>query len=561
MLKYQSQSQLSFFKTPFEQHLNENNRWVQLADNLAWDELVKMYNNKLCKGFGAPGIDARKVIGALIIKHKLCLSDRETIEMIKENVYMQYFVGLPSFSHEEIFHHTEFVYIRRRLSEVDFNSMTETLMRKAGLFEADTTKVENEKKQGDDLDKDGTGSDQPGNQPENVNVPLQDTSDQKDSDNASEVCGEQHVQSDSETIDNKGELKLDATVADQKIKYPNDVELLNTGRQEVDRMIDRLCEDLEVKRPRTYRRKGRAAFLDFAKKKNKTFKQIHKARTKQLNFLKRNLKRLDMLIGQYEAQDKGLPLAYRDLRILWAVRLMYAQQLEMHRHKTHRIEHRIVSIYQPYVRPMVRGKAKNKVEFGSKNGISLQNGYAFIETLSWDAYNENIDLQKGAENYKNRFGYYPAQIIADAIYHTLDNKNFCKENHIQLLGKTLSKTAKSKLSAKERKEHKRLHNSRNHIEGKFGQGKSGYDLNKIAARYANTSASWIAAIYFVMNILRFAGSSFLPFLQLFSRNIRQWIYAFTKIFKIPALCFEEISNFIYPKNYRYINYYNMCWAK
>src|SRR5437660_62222 len=109
MFKYQSQSQLSFFKTPFEQHLNSENRWVQLADNIPWDELVKMYNNKLSKDFGAPGIDARKVIGALIIKHKLCLSDRETIEMIKENVYMQYFVGLSSFTNEEIFHHTEFV--------------------------------------------------------------------------------------------------------------------------------------------------------------------------------------------------------------------------------------------------------------------------------------------------------------------------------------------------------------------------------------------------------------------------------------------------------------------
>lgn len=124
-----------FFETPFEQQLDKSNRWVQLSNALPWDALAKIYNKKLRSDFGAPGIDARKVIGALIIKHKLCLSDREVIEMITENVYMQYFVGLSSFSTKEIFHHTEFVHIRKRLSESDFNFMTEELMRAAGIIE------------------------------------------------------------------------------------------------------------------------------------------------------------------------------------------------------------------------------------------------------------------------------------------------------------------------------------------------------------------------------------------------------------------------------------------
>jgi hypothetical protein len=222
---------------------------------------------------------------------------------------------------------------------------------------------------------------------------------------------------------------------------------------------------------------------------------------------------LDLLVTKYQSVKGSLklPLQHRDLRILWATRLVYEQQLTMHNENSQRISDRIVSIYQPYVRPIVRGKARAKVEFGSKLDISLQDGYAFIETLSWDAFNESRDVQSAAENYKTRYGYYPANIIADAIYHTRENKKWCTENNIKMIGKALSKTARAKMTAKERKAHKQKHNSRNHVEGKFGQGKNGYGLNEIRARYSNTSKSWVAAILFVMNILNFAGSSFLSF--------------------------------------------------
>jgi IS5 family transposase len=442
------------------------------------------------------------VIGALIIKHRLTLSDRETIEMITENMYMQYFIGLSSFTTEPIFHHTEFVHIRKRLSEVDFNSMTEELMQAAGIID----KKEKQANEGgknkpasargdDDNDADKTVSQKVTSAAVQSQVP------------------EQKAVNDTKAITNKGDMQLDATVADQKIKYPNDVELLNTGRQETDRMIDMLCEALKQKRPRTYRNRARKEFLQFAKRKTKPHNIIRKARRQQLNYLKRNLAQLDLLVEKYQTL-KGtlkLPLAHRDLRILWATRQVYDQQLTMHNENSQRISDRIVSIYQPYVRPIVRGKAKAKVEFGSKLDISLQDGYAFIETLSWDAFNESGDVQSAAENYKTRYGYYPANIIADAIYHTRDNKKWCTENKIKMIGKALSKTALAKMTAKERKAHKQKHNSRNHVEGKFGQGKNGYELNEIKARYSNTSKSWIAAILFVMNILNFAGSSFLSF--------------------------------------------------
>jgi IS5 family transposase len=510
MVNYQSQNQLSFFETPFEQHLDKSNRWVQLADKLPWDDLVKIYNKKLRSDFGAPCIDGRMVIATLIIKHRLNLSDREVIEMIKENIYMQYFVGLSSFTTKEIFHHTEFVYIRRRLQIADFNEMTEELMREAGILQQLEQSAAKEDKNADEQnessspieEKEEVADEQKAEQQNIEQTPLSSQQQQ---------CDEQ--QRDEKQPDNKGEMQLDATVADQKIKYPNDVDLLNTGREETDRLIDILCGEYGLTRPRTYRKVARIQYLNFAKKKNKTFKQIKKAKKQQLQFLKRNLKRLDKIIEYVQQQNNSLrlPFAHRDLRLLWAIRLVYAQQLQMHNENTNRIDDRIVSIYQPYVRPIMRGKAKHKVEFGSKNGISLQHGYVLLEKLSWDAYNECNDLQAAANNYKRMHGYYPQWIIADSIYHTKANKIFCQQNHIKLIGKRLPKRALSKMTPKERKEYQKLHNSRNQVEGKFGQGKNGYGLNEIKAKYANTSASWIAAVYFVMNILVFAGSSFLSF--------------------------------------------------
>lgn len=510
MIKYTSQNQLSLFRTPFDQQLDPHNRWVKLSNSLPWDQLAKIYIKKLRSDFGAPGIDGRMVIGSLIIKHKLTLSDRETIEMIRENMYMQYFVGLSSFTTGPIFHHTEFVHIRKRLSEVDFNSMTEELMQAAGIIEkqeqiSDTVKNEN-KPTADIVDENEAGKIV--TPQATLPAPEENPADEK------QIVAEQKGADDIETAANKGDMQLDATVADQKIKYPNDVELLNTGRQETDRLIDLLCEALEQKRPRTYRNTARKQFLRFAKRKTKPRNIIRKARRQQLNYLKRNLKHLDLLITKYQSskQTLRLPFEHRDLRILWATRLVYDQQLQMHHENSQRISDRIVSIYQPYVRPIVRGKAKAKVEFGAKLDISLQDGYAFIETLSWDAFNECNDLQSAAENYKKRYGYYPANIIADAIYHTSVNKKWCTGNQIKLIGKALTKTTLSKMTALERKAHKQKHNSRNHVEGKFGQGKNGYELNEIKARYSNTSKSWIAAIIFVMNILHFAGRSFLSFL-------------------------------------------------
>jgi transposase, IS5 family len=73
---------------------------------------------------GAPTINARIVIGAMIIKHKLKLDDWETIETIWENMYIQYFLGLEEYTYKDVFDLFLFTTLRYRLDADKFDALT-----------------------------------------------------------------------------------------------------------------------------------------------------------------------------------------------------------------------------------------------------------------------------------------------------------------------------------------------------------------------------------------------------------------------------------------------------
>ncbi len=208
---------------------------------------------------------------------------------------------------------------------------------------------------------------------------------------------------------NKGKLQMDATVADQYITYPTDSKILNASRKQCQGMIDKLYakNGKQGVKPRTYRRKMDTQFLSYSKKKNKS-KAIHRKMNRQLlECVHRNLKHIDKLLDIFESDKKTFPLSYKEQKMLWVIHTVYKQQKEMYDQKTNSWKDRIVSIFQPHVRPIPRGKAKAKIEFGSKLGVSLDQGYARIDTLSGDVYNESSDLIRQVENYKTLHGYYP----------------------------------------------------------------------------------------------------------------------------------------------------------
>lgn len=124
------QLDLGLFRSSLDE-LDKSNRWVVLGDLLPWTELEKEYNSRLDnQKKGAGNKPARMILGAMIIKHKLNLGDVETIEMIKENPYMQYLCGLPEFTDKQIFDPSLFVTIRKRISEEELNKMTVHMLNK-----------------------------------------------------------------------------------------------------------------------------------------------------------------------------------------------------------------------------------------------------------------------------------------------------------------------------------------------------------------------------------------------------------------------------------------------
>jgi len=175
--------------------------------------------------------------------------------------------------------------------------------------------------------------------------------------------------------------------------------------------------------------------------------------------------------------------------------------------QTRRCDHRIVSISQPYVRPIVRGKLNKPVEFGAKLSVSLTgNGLAQVDHLRWDAFHEGLDLVAQVEAYLARYGYYPEKVLADPVYDTRSNRDYLKQRCIHFaskpLGRPKQETDENREPLKQAKEQRRQDYLRRiPIEGKFGQGKNGYQLNDIRAKRANTSFAWINSIFLVMNLL------------------------------------------------------------
>ena len=63
-------------------------------------------------------------------------------------------------------------------------------------------------------------------------------------------------------------------------------------------------------------------------------------------------------------------------------------------------------------------------------GVSIVNGYTYVDHLSWDAYNESSDLSLQTELYRQRFGILPKEVQADKIYHGKDNRKYIREKHM-----------------------------------------------------------------------------------------------------------------------------------
>ncbi len=182
------------------------------------------------------------------------------------------------------------------------------------------------------------------------------------------------------------------------------------------------------------------------------------------------------------------------------------------------IPDRIVSISQPHIRPIVRGKAGTAVEFGAKLSASCVDGYIFIERISWDNFNESVDLKAQVEAYKEFTGFEPESVHVDKIYRTRENRAWCKERGIRISGPPLGRPPLnvSKEVQKPASEDEKI---RNAIEGKFGEGKRRFSIGRVMAKLADTAQTVIAITFLVMNLSRILRQILWEFFVRFFPNI------------------------------------------
>ena len=428
------QISLTDFQQPMGMKLREDNRWVKKAQIIPWRKIEGRYAALFPSKTGNVAKPLRLALGALIIQQEYGYSDEELTLQIQENPYLQYFCGYSCFDDSKPpFDASLMVHFRKRITPEVLAEINEMI--------------------------------------------IQESQDDKDDDD-----------------NNSGTMIVDATCAPSQIRYPQDVSLLNEARENAEKFVDLLHDSSDGKKPRTYRKKARKDYLEYARSRKHTAKMTRKAIGKQLGYLRRDLSYIDTMLGQ------GKTLNVREMQRLDTIRSIYEQQKYMYDNRTHTVPDRIVSVSQPFVRPIVRGKAGKPVEFGMKLDISVVDGWTRLEYHSFDAYNEATKLQEMIEGFRVREGHYPGRVLADKIYRNRENLRFCKERGIRLSGPALGRPKKGEVRNKT--QDYRDECERVEVERRFSLSKRKCGMGLVTAKLQETAEHVIAMSILLLNLRR-----------------------------------------------------------
>lgn len=451
--------------------LDPDNRWMQLSRTIPWAVIEDHYGALFDRRRGGPHpISARVAFGSLIVQQRLGLTDVETVAFIQENPYVQAFLGYASFSAQRPYDASLLTHFRKRFQLGDLQDINELIV---STHRGSDSRTDSHSKENDPPS--GSGQD--------------------------DAVGHSETPPSSSAPSTGGTLMMDATCVPADIAYPTDLHLLNHAREITEHLIDELHEPhvgIRTK-PRTHRQKARQKFLVVAKSKRVTRQKARKACRQQLRYLRRNLAFLQQHCDQGVWDLRQLaPSWYRKLLVISE---LVRQQRLMNMDGERTVSNRIVSIHQPHVRPIVRGKAGTPVEFGAKIAVTHDGGFAFLERVSWDAYHEGNDLTAHADQYQARHGHYPERILADKIYRTRANRNWCTERGIRLAGVGPGRPPKDRARLKAiHKEARQDEADRQPMEGIFGRSKRRFNLDRLLTRLPNTSANAIALVMIILNL-------------------------------------------------------------
>ena len=470
MYKTSTAPQIQFddFNQGCGMQLDKDNEWVRLGDLIPWQKLEHLYSVYFPSKSGRPAHPFREALGTLIIQQRLKLSDRKTAKAIAEGPYLQYFIGLPRFQNKAPFQPSLLVEFRKRLNLEVLQECNEVIIQAVQAAEQKAKEAAPKKR---------------GRKP------------------AEEVPDENG---------NLGTAILDASCSPSDIRYPQDFSLLNEAREKLEGMIDWFYKTYAFEtKPRTYRRTAHKDYLELAKCKKRTEKKVRATVRKMLSYVKRDLGYLEGYMSE------GYAMTNRKMINTYLVILtLYEQQKYMWDNHVHSVGHRIVSLSQPWVRPIVRGKVKAPTEFGAKFEVILDgHGYARMTRISFEAFNESEKFQEALIEYHERTGRWPKRVLVDQIYRTRANIAFCKGHGIRISGPKLGRRPKDE---KQKQADKKIaykdNTDRIGVERFFSLGKRCNGMGLIRTRLEETSLTVISLSILVTNLFRTMSSiNFLAF--------------------------------------------------
>ena len=285
----------------------------------------------------------------------------------------------------------------------------------------------------------------------------------------------------------------DATCYESQIRYPTDVKLLWE-----------CCEYLYVELSRLHRSIGqplsgklrfnrqRKRYLNYQRRRRKTHKKERHMRLLLLRFVQQLREQTPRTLAAYYQCHRVDKVSIKSLfwLRLHLIKRIYKQQWYYFDEPDSRIPNRIVSLYKPYIRPIVRGKENKRVEFGMKINMLQVDGIDFIEHASFDAFHEGIRLPQTLARQQRYFLLPVRQMGIDAIYGTNANRKLCTQR--QVATSLVPKGRRPKNEAQREQMRKLLRKERaTRMEGSFGCHKNHYLLDRIQARTAHTEIAWI----------------------------------------------------------------------
>jgi len=308
-------------------------------------------------------------------------------------------------------------------------------------------------------------------------------------------------------IENTHVLFMDATCYESYIRFPTDIKLLWESNVWIyEKLLFKLCKITATKRPRNKYLDQKRKQLSYNLLRRKSYKKSNSRKKSLLYLLEKGLGHLQEMLND----QPDIVLNARQYGYIRTIKKVLEQQSYLIKHPGSKVKDRIVSLYKPYLRPIIRGKENKAVEFGMKAHMLQCGGITYFDTMGFSAFNECKRLKISVVKHRQYFGELH-QLAADRIYPTNENRRYVTAK--QIFTGFVKKGRKS-ISKEEKALMAQLNKIRStHLEGSFGNHKNHYGLRKVKATGPDNEKVWVFFGVMAANAKKIALSKAPPIIQ------------------------------------------------